>query len=51
MSGLGMAGASCGTVEGEVIAPIATPLTGSTFAAVPITSVAELPIDFPSACQ
>jgi len=50
LSGMGTATTSCGTVEGDVLEPIATPLTGSTFAATPITSVDALPLEFPAAC-
>jgi len=50
LTGMGTATTSCGTVEGDVVTPIQTSLVGSTFAAVPITSVADLPLEFPSAC-
>ena len=50
LAGMGTATTSCGTVEGDVLQPIATPLTGSTFAATPITSVDALPLEFPAAC-
>lgn len=51
LTGTGMLGSSCGTVEGMVQAPIMTALTGSTFAARPITSVDDLPLEFPVACE
>lgn len=49
--GMGTATTSCGTVMGTITAPIETPLDGSTFAAVPIASVDDLPLEFPSACE
>jgi hypothetical protein len=39
----------CGTIDGEVIMPIALSLTGSTFAAIE-ADPQMLPVDFPSAC-
>jgi hypothetical protein len=42
----------CGTVDGDLVAPIAASLAGSTFAAVrvPDTMPASLPVVFPLAC-
>ncbi|HET6581785.1 MAG TPA: hypothetical protein VFG69_00035 [Nannocystaceae bacterium] len=49
--GMGTNTTSCGVVMGTVTAPIMLALDGSTFAAVPITSVDDLPLEFPSACE
>lgn len=45
-------GTLCGTVDGELLAPIQIPLTGSTFAAIAIDdpSPQGLPVSFPDSC-
>jgi hypothetical protein len=45
------ADSACGQATGTITAPIMIPLEGSTFAAVRITSLAELPLEFPAACE
>jgi hypothetical protein len=51
-TGMGMPGElNCGLVTGTAVSPIETPLDGSTFGVVQITSVDDLPLEFPTACQ
>jgi hypothetical protein len=41
----------CGSIEGEVMMPLMSPLAGSTFAAVRLADPAELPVDVTKNCK